>query len=149
QVTLGPGLQSRARWSGDAQRLVFAAEDLTFDVWLQPLDSSSGAARGEARRLTDQTAQDLSPSVSWDGAHIAFVSHRSGLGSLRTRDGSGDVRAVLTSSVTLLDARLSGDGSRILYTDAGFDLLSIPSSGGTVQKLCEHCGSVMGASNDG
>jgi Tol biopolymer transport system component len=46
-------------------------------------------------------------------------------------------------------ARLSGDGKSILYTNAAWDLLSIPAAGGTAEKLCDHCGATMGASTDG
>jgi hypothetical protein len=46
-------------------------------------------------------------------------------------------------------ARLSGDGTRVLYTSAGYDLLSISSAGGAAEKLCERCGTTMGASTDG
>jgi Tol biopolymer transport system component len=56
---------------------------------------------------------------------------------------------VLSSPTRLLTVRLSGDGGRILYTDSVFDLLSIPSAGGAVEKLCDRCGSAMGASTDG
>ena len=148
--TLGPGLQGHAGWSGDARRLVFAAEELNFDVWLQPLDRTTGVARGPIQRLTDQTTEQLTPSISWDGAKIAYVSRQADNWSLRTRDiASGMERTVLSSPTRLLTARLSGDGTRILYTDAASDLLSIPSSGGTVEKLCEHCGEAMGASTGG
>jgi Tol biopolymer transport system component len=50
--------------------------------------------------------------------------------------------------VRLSTARLSGDGSRVVYSSDS-DLLSIPSAGGAVEKLCERCGSVMGVSGDG
>jgi Tol biopolymer transport system component len=56
---------------------------------------------------------------------------------------------VLSSPAKMPTARLSGDGTTILYTSSGYDLLSIPSNGGVVAKLCERCGSVMGASTDG
>jgi tricorn protease-like protein len=44
---------------------------------------------------------------------------------------------------------LAGDGGSILYTNAAYDLLSIPSAGGTSEKLCDRCGTAMGASTDG
>jgi tricorn protease-like protein len=49
----------------------------------------------------------------------------------------------------MFTARLSGDGSRILFSSIGYDLMSIPSAGGAAEKLCEKCGEVMGASSDG
>jgi Tol biopolymer transport system component/tRNA A-37 threonylcarbamoyl transferase component Bud32 len=150
RLTLGPGIHGPAGWSGDARRLVFAAEDLTFGVWLQPLDRATGLARGATQRLTEGTAADLTPSIGWDGGKIAYVSHRSDSWSLRIRDAvSGDDRTVLSGPRKLWSARLSGDGSAIFYTNADYDLLSVPAAGGAVEKLCERCGTAMGASTDG
>ena len=183
RVTLGPGVQAAGRWSGDARRMVFSAEDLDFDIWRQPLDPATGAARGEMQRLTDQTDDNLMPSISWDGAKLAYMNHRFDSWSLRIRDSAsgrsrspavGEIRpsvpqpnsplapgpwstplspsadrSVVSSPSRFAGVRLSGDGSRIAYTSPNYDLLSVPSAGGTVQKLCEHCGSPMGASEDG
>jgi Tol biopolymer transport system component len=130
--------------------LIFAAAELNFDVWLQPLDHETGAARGAAKRLTDELTEDLSPSISWTGTTAAYVSRRSDHWSVRTIDiASGNERAVLSSPTRLSTARLSGDGSRILFTSSGYDLMSIPSAGGAAEKLCERCGVVMGPSSDG
>ena len=150
RLTLGPGLHRHASWSGDARRLIFAAEQLNFDVWRQPLDRVTGASSGPMQRLTDEATEELTPSISWDAGKIVYVSHRANNWSLRIRDSaSGTERTVLSSPTRLLTARLSGDGTRILYTSSGYDLLSIPSAGGIVEKLCEHCGEAMGASTDG
>ena len=150
RLTLGPGSHQQGRWTGDAKSLIFAAAELNFDVWLQPLAPDTGAARGDTRRLTDDLTEDLSPSISWNGAMAAYVSRRSDNWSLRTIDvASGHGRTVLSSPTRLATARLSGDGSRILFTSSGYDLMSIPSAGGAAEKLCEKCGEVMGASSDG
>jgi Tol biopolymer transport system component len=150
RLTLGPGLHRHASWSGDARRTVFAAEELHFDVWRQPLDPAAGAARGPIERLTDAANDELTPSISWDAARIAYVSHRAESWSLCIRNGAAGAEQMLLSSPTrLLTARLSGDGSRILYTTPQYDLLSIPAAGGAAEKLCEHCGETMGASTTG
>jgi serine/threonine protein kinase len=150
RLTLGPGVHGPAGWSGDGRRLIFAAEELTFAVWLQPLDRATGFARGTMKRLTEETEEELTPSISWDGGKIAYVSHRSDIWSVRARDGaSGDDRTVLSTTAELTGARLSGDGRSILYTSDQYNLFSIPSAGGAVEKLCGHCGATMGASTDG
>jgi eukaryotic-like serine/threonine-protein kinase len=150
RLTLGPGLHQQGQWTADSKRLTFAAAELNFDVWLQPLDRATGAAHGDAKRLTDDLTEDLSPSISWNGTTAAYVSRRSGNASLRTIDvASGNERTVLSSPTPLLTARLSGDGSRILFTSSNYDLMSLPSAGGAAEKLCEHCGEVMGGSTDG
>jgi Tol biopolymer transport system component len=150
RLTLGPGLHRHASWSGDGRRLIFAAEELNFEVWLQPLDAATGAARGPMNRLTDEITEELTPSISWDASKIAYVSHGPDSWSLRIRDRSTSAEHTILSSPTwLYTARLSGDGSRILYTSASYDLLSIPSTGGAAEKLCDRCGTVMGTSTDG
>ena len=150
RLTNGPGLHQQARWTGDATSVIFAAAELNFDLWLQPLDRDTGAARNATKRLTDQLTEDLSPSISWNGTKAAYVSRRSDSWSLRTIDvASGAERAVLSSPTRLPTARLSGDGSRILFTSSGYDLMSIPSAGGAAEKLCDRCGEVMGTSSDG
>src|ERR1019366_2136587 len=96
RLTLGPGLQGHASWSGDARRLGFAAEELNFDVWLQPLDPATGGSHGPMKRLTEGATEDLTPSISWDAGKIAYVSRRSDNWSLRIRDSaSGAERTVL------------------------------------------------------
>ena len=150
RLTLGPGLHRHASWSGDARRLIFTAEELNFDIWLQSLNPATGASSGPMTRLTDEATEELTPSISWDAAKIAYVSHGPDSWSLRIRDrASGTERTLLSSPTWLYTARLSGDGARILYTSAGYDLLSIPSAGGAAQKLCDRCGTTMGASSDG
>jgi len=150
RLTLGPGQHQDARWSDDARSLTFAAAELNFDVWLQPLDRATGLARGSMRRLTEGPTEDLTPSISWDAGRIAYVSRRSNNWSVHTIDmASGMERTVISSPTRIRIARLSGDGSRIVYSSDGYDLLSLPSAGGAVEKLCTRCGAVMGASTDG
>jgi Tol biopolymer transport system component len=150
RLTLGPGSHQQARWTGDAKSLIFAAAELNFDVWLQPLDRDTGTARGDTKRLTHDLTEDLSPSINWNGTTAAYVSRRSNNWSLRTIElASGGERTVLSSPTRLQTARLSGDGGRILFTSSGFDLMSMSSAGGAAEKLCEKCGDVMGASSDG
>jgi eukaryotic-like serine/threonine-protein kinase len=147
-LTRGPGLQRHASWSADAQRLIFAAEELNFNVWLQPLDATTGASRGSLTRLTNEVSEQLTPSISWDGTKIAYERHGPDHWSLSIRDLAPDRERKILSSRWLLTTRLSGDGTHVLYTDDS-DLLSIPSAGGTAEKLCDRCGTTMGASTDG
>lgn len=150
RLSLGPGLHQQGRWTGDAKTTTFAAAELNFDLWLQPLDRDTGAARGDMRRLSHELTEDVSPSISWDATKVAYVSRRSANWSLRMIDVvSGNERALLSSPTRMPTARLSGDGSRLLFTSSVYDLMSMPSAGGAAEKLCERCGEVMGASSDG
>ena len=97
-----------------------------------------------------QHYDDAVASISWSGTTAAYVSRRSDNWSLRTIDiASGNQRALLSSPKRLPTARLSGDGNRVVFTSSDYDLMSIPSAGGAAEKLCEHCGEVMGASGNG
>ena len=151
RLTLAPGRQRHASWSADGRRLAFAAEELNFSIWLQPLDAATGAARGTPTRLTDDVSEELTPSMSWDGTRIAYERHGADHWSLLVRNRASDRELkLLSSQYWLLTARLSGDGSHVVYTDAEHsDLLSMPAAGGIAEKLCDGCGTAMGASNDG
>lgn len=151
RLTLGPGTQQHARWSADGRRLAFAAEELNFSVWLQPVDAATGGPRGAPTRFTDEVSEEYTPSISWDGTKIAYERHGQDHWSLLVRDRASDRELKLLSSQNwVLTARLSGDGRQVLYTDPDHpDLVSIPSAGGIAEKLCDGCGTVMGASTDG
>ena len=117
RVTLGPGLHRHASWSADGRRLIFAAEELNFNVWLQPLDAATGAAQGDPTRLTDDVSEELTPSISWDGSKIVYERHGPDHWSLLIRNRASDRELqILSSQKRLLTARLSGDGTQVLYT---------------------------------
>lgn len=151
RVTLGPGLQRHAGWSADGRRLAFAAEELNFSIWLQPLDASTGGPRGTPTRLTGEVSEEYTPSITWDGDRIAYERHGPDHWSLLVRNRASDRETkILSTQNWLFTARLSGDGTNVLYTDSDHsDLASIPAAGGIAEKLCDGCGTVMGASNDG
>jgi eukaryotic-like serine/threonine-protein kinase len=150
RLTLGPGVHQQGRWSADSSSLTFAAAELNFDVWMQPLDTGTGTARGPLKRLTEAFTEDLSPSVTWNGATVVYVGRRSTTWSVRTIDvASGVERTLLSSPTRVPTARVSGDGGRILFTSADYDLMSMAANGGAAETLCPKCGEVMGASTDG
>lgn len=150
RLTLGPGMHRHASWSGDTSRLIFAAEELNFDVWRQPINGATGAATGAMQRLTDEATEELMSSVSWDGGKIAYLSHRADNWSLRIHEDRANAeRTVFSSPTRLASAGISGDGTHILFTNGGYDLMSVPSAGGPAEKLCDRCGEVMGGSTDG
>src|SRR5581483_195754 len=133
RLTLGPGQQAHPRWSADARRMVFEADDLEFNISLQPLDQRNGEARGDLQPLTEGAAKKLSPSVTWDGAKIAYVSREADHWSLMVHDRTSQVDQMLLSSPERPMPRISGDGPTVVYSTLGFDLLSVPASGGVTQ----------------
>jgi len=151
-ATLGPGQHMHAAWAkaSDMARLAFADEELNFDVWTVAVDADRGAVRGEMKRITEGGATEWAPSITWDGSKIAFLVRRSGIWTLRTADPEGRAeRTLLSSPIRLVNAKLAGDGSRIVYSTIENNLFSIPGAGGAVEKLCERCGTVMGVSFNG
>ena len=153
RLTNGPGrhLNAARAVTGDLTRLAFSNEELNFDVWQVSIDPESGSVRGPLRQITTSAAVDWSPSVSLDGRKLAYLSRRFGTWVLMLRDLDGaPERALVSSRVRLVNARIAGDGSRVCYSDVtDYSVFAIPSSGGAAEKLCDRCGTVMGASYDG
>src|SRR5581483_2464963 len=103
-----------------------------------------------ASRLTDSIATEWAPSLSSDGKSLLYIVRRSGAWALLVRELPGGHARVLTSSPELLvNAAISGDGLRAAYTSADFSILAMPAAGGEVEKLCDHCGTVLSLSRDG
>jgi Tol biopolymer transport system component len=150
-LTYGPGRQNYAAWSKDSGRLVFFDAALNFDLWAVALDPQTGAARGEKERLTQGASWELSPSVSADGSVISYLTRRSDTDwFLQTRHGTPATdQTLLSSQGGLMNAQISGDGSRIFYSDRASQLFMVPAKGGISQKLCDRCGTVTGVSPDG
>jgi Tol biopolymer transport system component len=91
----------------------------------------------------------LSPSLSGDGRYLAFLRRQLGLTSVRSRDlATGKEVSLVTGNGAFFNPRLSGDGATVVYSDAEGNLFVMPRSGGTAEKLCSACGTVMGISAD-
>jgi Tol biopolymer transport system component len=151
RITRGPGRHVHAARaiSSQFERLVFADEALNYEIWTLPLEAN-GTARGEIERLTDSALPQWAPSITRDGRQILFVSERFGSWALQWRDlASGRERTLLSSPVRLMSAKFAGDGTCVAYSNVQYHVFSVPSVGGTVEKLCERCGTVTGVSFDG
>jgi hypothetical protein len=120
-VLLVPGASGGCGW------VVFAVGTPSYmrEMWVAPADGSVPAWRLDAGTGLD--IQDF--SVSADGSRVLYVYH--GLGMIAALDGSGVPLEVAPGAV---EARLSPDGTRVVYRDfqsALHRLYSVPSSGGT------------------
>ena len=134
----GPTFQPRAiltpRLSPDAKTLFFMAAGA---LWEQTVSG------GEAKKLLDERAFQLEPSVSPDGKQLAFISDKKGVRELRVLDLATHQARTLTSvpgASWLLFPSWSGDGKSIVVqrTDGISDpyrLLRVNVSGGDPIEL--------------
>jgi eukaryotic-like serine/threonine-protein kinase len=151
RVTRGPGLHMHAARASDGRidLMAFSDEELNFDIWSLPVDPDRGIPKGEMKRITEGRSIEWSPSVSHDGRKLAFLSHGTQGWVLQTRDGAtGQDATLISSPLRLVNARISGDGSHIVYSSVDSKLFSIPRAGGAVERLCDRCGALMGVSGD-
>ncbi|SPF46165.1 Serine/threonine protein kinase [Candidatus Sulfopaludibacter sp. SbA4] len=151
-VTHGPGVQAQASAAGASERGRLAFADLSWkpDVWATPVDAERGVVSGERRRVTADEPYALAPSVSADGSRLVFLSRQLGRWTLRTQDlATGKVLTLVNSAERLYNPKISGDGTTIVYVERGGHIFSVPSAGGSVEKLCQGCGTTMGISFDG
>ena len=152
RVTRGPGRQVSPAWaaSAETERIAFTNQVANYDVWTIPVDPAHGKPTGEMTRLTNSVSTEWSPSVSDDGRLLLYISAASSEWGLILRElDTGRSRTLIAGQTLLGSARISGDGRRVAYVNGHFDLLTMPASGGAVEKLCDHCGTVRGISRDG
>ena len=151
-VTHGPGVQAQASAAAASDRGRLAFADLSWkpDVWATPIDADRGVVSGERRRVTADEAYALAPSVSADGSRLVFLSRQLGRWALRTQDlATGKGLTLVNSAQGLYNPKMSGDGTTIAYADREGNILSVPRAGGSVEELCQRCGTTMGISFDG
>ena len=152
RITRGPGRQVSPAWaaSAETERVVFTNQAVNYDVWSIPMDPAHGKPTGEMTRLTNSISTEWSPSISDDGRVLLYISAASGEWGLILRElDTGRTRTLIAGPTVLASARISGDGRRVAYVSGRYDLLTIPASGGAVEKLCDHCGTIRGISYDG
>ena len=148
RLTVGPGRQAEAAAAGS--RLAFADVNLNFDVWSMPVDADRGTVRGPMSRITEMGTVEWASSITNNGRQLAYISRKIGDWWVRVRDlTTGRDRTLVMGDRPLANVRVSGDGSRVLYADQPGNIYSISLAGGSVERLCEGCGTLMGSSNDG
>jgi serine/threonine protein kinase/Tol biopolymer transport system component len=147
-VTEGPGYQLHG--SSAARRLAFSHLDWKPHLETVPLkDANTGATSGPATALTSgDQPESFMPSVTADGRIVVYRRHERAQWAIRAIDDAKSV-ALVSSPVPIFNPRISGDGTVVAYSDEAGNLFQVPRAGGSVQKLCSGCGTVMGLSRDG
>jgi dipeptidyl aminopeptidase/acylaminoacyl peptidase len=105
-------------WFGDSRRIVFAAQN---DLWTVEVGSTT------ATRVTNDEANERDPTVSPDGATIAFYSTRSGSQDIWLVGAAGGsapralTKGAMTEDDTRFEPAWSPDGRTIAYISNAAD----------------------------
>ncbi len=127
-------------WSPDGKRVAFtASEGGNSDVWVVNADGTN------ARRLTNGSALDLSPSWSPDGKRIAFVSDRAGTPQLYVMNADGSNARRLTFQGNYNQTpQWSPRGDLIAFTARDerkvFDVFIIQPESGRIDRITQDQG---------
>jgi Tol biopolymer transport system component/DNA-binding winged helix-turn-helix (wHTH) protein len=110
QLTRDSGMTSEPAISRDGKLLAYTSDRAgqgDTDIWMQLI------AGGEARRLTDDPADDHEPDISPDGSTVIFRSERDPPGIYGVPALGGKARLIIRDGHV---PRYSPDGSRIAYS---------------------------------
>jgi len=149
RLTSGVGVEADpALWAGPGKtRLVFSSLTTNVDLWSLPLDPDHAKVLGPLRRLTDDLAADIRPSVSADGKKLVFNSYRSGNWDVWFKDLTTGREAALTSTpVHEENPRISPDGVNFVYRvqeQNGRTTYLMPASGGVAQMVTDECDEIF------
>jgi Tol biopolymer transport system component/DNA-binding winged helix-turn-helix (wHTH) protein len=126
-TTLAAGIEIDRRFalSGDGKRLVYAKAPYYSNLWVADADSNH-LGNPKIRALTDGTSLIERPSVSPDGASIAFNVGHEPVTNLYTMPMTGGESTQLTFRKSLnLEPVWSADGSRIAFASTEGDRLRV------------------------
>jgi Tol biopolymer transport system component len=142
-VVTGAGLYRYASAS-EAGRIAFSNLIRNPDIWSLPIDANRGRVAGNMQRLTQDAADDMSPSISADGRHLVFESNRTGKRLVWTKDlGTGNER-MLTNMLTSENLPIiSPDGLEVIYKTDSWErrrpseMYAVPFEGGAPRRICQ------------
>ena len=127
-------------WSPDGKWIAYrTVVDGNPDIWIMPVDG------GEARRVTEDAANDNSPRWSPDGDRLLFWSGRGGSRNIWTIspfEGQESLFQVTTDADSVHGNIVgwSPDGSQIVYSSrlgGDWDVRVIPAMGGTSRQVVD------------
>ena len=135
RVTDDPEAEGTLRWSTDGTALVFDRAPTTAHLWTVGTDGTA------PRQLTTGRGRDGGPRVSPDGAHVLFVSDRSGSGDLWAVPlAGGEPQRLTDSPVDDGPGWWSPDGQTILFVSrrgGRLNLYTMPAAGGAATALTD------------
>lgn len=122
-------------FSRDGRRMVYAQIFEDTNIWRFDLDR-----RQPPRKVVSSTQYDSSPTISPDGARIAFRSNRSGSNEIWQSDSNGRLPSQLTHVGGALTGspKWSPDGKWIAFDsrpDGQADIYVMPAEGGDMRRI--------------
>jgi large repetitive protein len=120
-------------WSPDGRKLAYAVYDSN---WVFRLNIYDVKKKTSVSLTSDQNVNEVSPSWTYDGRKLAFISDRDGEAAVWIRDIASDTLPVkVGSGYNPLEARISPDGRRVAYFDETSSLSSIEIGSGEVTLI--------------
>lgn len=129
---------ANASFNQDGTRIAFESQRGSLGSENLEIYSMNADGTGETR-LTTATGKDQTPSYSFDGSKIVFVSFRDGEslgGEIYTMNADGSNQTRLTTNTSAdLEPKFTPDGSRIMYFSAGSQSIMIMNADGSNPML--------------
>ena len=151
RATFGTTDEAAASVTSDG-RMVFISRTMGADIWSLSIDANRGTPVGPLKRVTQDVADDYSPTLSEDGATLVFRSRRAGRFGVVLRTLGASAETVLTRMPEDHYPAVSRDGTKVAYSFRKNDKMPIfvvAASGGTPTQVCDDCGEVEAWSPDG
>lgn len=127
--------------NGSLRRMLFSSLAGAVGIWSLPIDANTARVTGEMVNLTRGIFYAAAPSISADGTSLVFISTRSKIWSLRTRDlETGKEDMLASADANWFRAQISPDGGSIAYVDPGDHMYVVNTHTGTTEKICDRCG---------
>ena len=153
RLTFGTAMEAQPSVSDNL--VAFISGSLNINIWMTPMESTSGRLADTPRRITNDSGPfDLSPSVSLNGGKIAFISTRAGSRDVWFKDLATQHEMPLTATPGVEEGYpcLTADGSRVAYRiieESRQAVYVVDASGGAPRKICSDCGLPTDWSDDG
>ena len=138
RLTFGPANEQDVSATADGL-VAFSHVASENNVWSLPIDSETGAVRGELQRVTAGVGWYSRPTVSSDERTVAFL-----LMGLKSRVvvqdlASGRIRDPGIEVGAPFGPTISPDGSRVIYQGDSGQLFDAPVGGGASRQICGDC----------
>ena len=151
-LRLTQGISQRGPAALPDGRIAFTSFSSDEDVWVVPIDANRGELDGEPAPVTASAARERFPTVSADGAKLAFVRVQSGNYDVWIRDNeTGDETPLVVTPAREQRALISPDGTKVVFErgrGGNFELFVMPTEGGVEKKLADGVRTIISWSPD-